>query len=99
MRSDNGDPATRTIPMTTAYERSEAAASRWGRWVGGRTRWPPLIRAAVSLARLASLPRALLNHAVLIFPTGLGCLSTAVTDPEIEFFLEIVNHRLQQERR
>jgi glutamate-1-semialdehyde 2,1-aminomutase len=42
--------------------------------------------------RLDRLHRALLDHGVLISPTGLGCLSTAVTEAEIEYFLEIVNH-------
>jgi glutamate-1-semialdehyde 2,1-aminomutase len=42
--------------------------------------------------RLDELHRALLDHGVLISPTGLGCLSTAVTEAEIEYFLEIVNH-------
>jgi len=42
--------------------------------------------------RLERLHRALLDHGVLISPTGLGCLSTAVSEAEIEYFLEIVNH-------
>ncbi|MGH7335096.1 MAG: aspartate aminotransferase family protein [Candidatus Rokuibacteriota bacterium] len=42
--------------------------------------------------RLDQLQRALLDHGVLISPTGLGCLSTVVTEAEIEYFLEIVNH-------
>jgi glutamate-1-semialdehyde 2,1-aminomutase len=42
--------------------------------------------------RLDQLQRALLDHGVLISPTGLGCLSTAVTEAEIEYFLEVVNH-------
>jgi len=46
-------------------------------------------------ARLGQLHRALLDHGVLISPTGLGCLSTAVTEAEIEYFLEIVNHCVQ----
>jgi glutamate-1-semialdehyde 2,1-aminomutase len=41
--------------------------------------------------RLDLLHRALLDHGVLISPTGLGCLSTAVTEAEIEYVLEIVN--------
>jgi glutamate-1-semialdehyde 2,1-aminomutase len=41
---------------------------------------------------LERLHRALLDHGVLISPTGLGCVSTAVSDAEIEYFLEIVNH-------
>jgi glutamate-1-semialdehyde 2,1-aminomutase len=42
--------------------------------------------------RLDRLHRALLDHGVLISPTGLGCLSTVVTEAEVEYFLEIVNH-------
>ena len=42
--------------------------------------------------RLDQLHRALLDHGVLLSPTGLGCLSTAVTEAEVEYFLEIVNH-------
>ena len=42
--------------------------------------------------RLDQLHRALLDHGVLISPTGLGCLSSVVTEAEIEYFLEIVNH-------
>jgi glutamate-1-semialdehyde 2,1-aminomutase len=42
--------------------------------------------------RFDQLHRALLNHGVLISPSGLGCVSTAVTAAEIEYFLEIVNH-------
>jgi glutamate-1-semialdehyde 2,1-aminomutase len=45
--------------------------------------------------RLERLHRALIDHGVLISPTGLGCLSTAVTEAEIEYFLEIVNHCLK----
>jgi glutamate-1-semialdehyde 2,1-aminomutase len=46
--------------------------------------------------RLDRLHRALLDRGVLISPTGLGCLSTAVTEAEIEYFLEIVNHCVSQ---
>jgi glutamate-1-semialdehyde 2,1-aminomutase len=42
--------------------------------------------------RLDQLFRALLDHGILISPTGLGCLSTAVAESEIEYFLEVVNH-------
>jgi glutamate-1-semialdehyde aminotransferase len=42
-------------------------------------------------ARLDQLQRALLDRGVLISPTGLGCLSTAVTEAEIEYFLEVAN--------
>jgi glutamate-1-semialdehyde 2,1-aminomutase len=41
--------------------------------------------------RLDQIFRALLDRGVLISPTGLGCLSTAVTESEIEYFLEVVN--------
>jgi hypothetical protein len=40
--------------------------------------------------RLERLHRELIDHGVLIAPTGLGCLSTAVTDAEIEYFLEVL---------
>lgn len=40
--------------------------------------------------RLDRLHRELIDHGVLIAPTGLGCLSTAVTDAEIEYFLEVL---------
>ena len=46
--------------------------------------------------RLERLYRALVDHGVLISPTGLGCLSTAVTDAEIEYFLEVF-HACAQE--
>lgn len=46
----------------------------------------------VERRRLDQLHRALLDHGVLISPTGLGCLSSVVTEAEIEYFLEIVNH-------
>ncbi len=39
-------------------------------------------------ARLDRLVRSLLEHGVLIAPTGLGCLSTPMTDVEVEGFLE-----------
>jgi glutamate-1-semialdehyde 2,1-aminomutase len=48
-----------------------------------------------SRTRLDQFHRTLLDHGVLISPTGLGCVSTAVTDAEIEYFLEIVNHCVQ----
>jgi glutamate-1-semialdehyde 2,1-aminomutase len=40
--------------------------------------------------RLDRLHRSLIDHGVLISPTGLGCLSTSVGDTEIEYFLEIL---------
>jgi len=43
---------------------------------------------AAESARLDRLVRSLLEHGVLIAPTGLGCLSTAMTDVEVEGFLE-----------
>jgi glutamate-1-semialdehyde 2,1-aminomutase len=41
--------------------------------------------------RLDRLWRDLIDHGVLIAPTGLGCLSTAVGDAEIEYFLEVLH--------
>jgi glutamate-1-semialdehyde 2,1-aminomutase len=41
--------------------------------------------------RLDRVWRSLIDHGVLISPTGLGCLSTAVGDAEIEGFLEVLN--------
>jgi glutamate-1-semialdehyde 2,1-aminomutase len=41
--------------------------------------------------RFDELYRRLLDHGVLVSPTGLGCLSTAVTDAEVEYFLEVLN--------
>ncbi len=38
--------------------------------------------------RLAALVRSLLEHGVLVAPTGLGCLSTPMTDVEVEGLLE-----------
>ncbi len=46
--------------------------------------------------RLDQLHRELIDHGVLISPTGLGCLSTAVGDAEIEYFLEVLNHCAQR---
>ena len=42
-------------------------------------------------ARFDALFRRLLDHGVLISPTGLGCLSTAVGESEVEYFLEVLN--------
>jgi glutamate-1-semialdehyde 2,1-aminomutase len=41
--------------------------------------------------RLDTIWRSLIDHGVLVSPTGLGCLSTAVGDAEIEGFLEVLN--------
>jgi glutamate-1-semialdehyde 2,1-aminomutase len=38
--------------------------------------------------RLARLVRNLLDHGVLVAPTGLGCLSTPMADAELEWLLE-----------
>jgi glutamate-1-semialdehyde 2,1-aminomutase len=40
-------------------------------------------------ARLDRIVRFLLDHGVLLSPTGLGCLSTPMADAEIEGFLEV----------
>jgi glutamate-1-semialdehyde 2,1-aminomutase len=42
-------------------------------------------------ARLDRLHRALIDHGILLAPTGLGCLSTAVGESEVEYFLEVLN--------
>ena len=42
-------------------------------------------------SRFDALFRRLIDHGVLLSPTGLGCLSTAVTESEVEFFLEVLN--------
>ena len=41
--------------------------------------------------RLDRLYRELIDHGILLAPTGLGCLSTAVGEAEIEYFLEVLN--------
>ena len=45
-------------------------------------------------ARFDRLYRELLDHGVLLSPTGLGCLSTAVGESEVEYFLEVLNTAL-----
>jgi glutamate-1-semialdehyde 2,1-aminomutase len=42
-------------------------------------------------ARLDRVHRALIDHGILVSPTGLGCLSTAVGEAEVEYFLEVLN--------
>jgi glutamate-1-semialdehyde 2,1-aminomutase len=42
-------------------------------------------------ARLDRLYRKLIDHGILLAPTGLGCLSTAVGESEVEYFLEVLN--------
>ena len=42
-------------------------------------------------AAFDALYRRLIDHGVLLAPTGLGCLSTAVGEAEIEYFLEVLN--------
>jgi glutamate-1-semialdehyde 2,1-aminomutase len=42
-------------------------------------------------ARLDRLHRQLIDHGILISPTGLGCVSTAVGEAEVEYFLEVLN--------
>jgi len=49
-------------------------------------------------ARLDRIVRFLLDHGVLLSPTGLGCLSTAMSDPELEGFLEVFAAALSAER-
>jgi glutamate-1-semialdehyde aminotransferase len=43
---------------------------------------------AAEAGRLAAVVRSLLEHGVLLAPTGLGCLSTPMTDVEMEGFRE-----------
>jgi glutamate-1-semialdehyde 2,1-aminomutase len=43
------------------------------------------------LAAFDALYRRLIDHGVLLAPTGLGCLSTAVGEAEVEYFLEVLN--------
>jgi len=50
-----------------------------------RSTWPEPDEAR----RLAAIVRYLLDHGVFISPTGLGCVSTAMGDAEIEGFLEV----------
>jgi glutamate-1-semialdehyde 2,1-aminomutase len=49
-------------------------------------------------ARLERLHRQLIDRGVLISPTGLGCVSTAVGESEVEYFLEVLNACLQETR-
>jgi glutamate-1-semialdehyde 2,1-aminomutase len=49
-------------------------------------------------ARLERLHRQLIDRGVLISPTGLGCVSTAVGESEVEYFLEVLNACLQEAR-
>lgn len=50
------------------------------------------------VARLSRVFRYLLDHGVLIAPTGLGCLSTPMGQAEIESFLEVFASALEEER-
>jgi glutamate-1-semialdehyde 2,1-aminomutase len=43
------------------------------------------------LAEFDKLYRRLIDHGILLAPTGLGCLSTAVGEAEVEYFLEVLN--------
>jgi glutamate-1-semialdehyde 2,1-aminomutase len=43
------------------------------------------------VARLDRVHRQLIDHGILISPTGLGCVSTAVGEAEVEYFLEVLN--------
>ena len=42
-------------------------------------------------ARFDRLYRRLIDHSILLAPTGLGCLSTAVGEADVEYFLEVLN--------
>jgi glutamate-1-semialdehyde 2,1-aminomutase len=48
--------------------------------------------------RLSRIVRFLLDHGVLIAPTGLGCVSTVMAEPELEAFLEVFRAALQDAR-
>jgi glutamate-1-semialdehyde 2,1-aminomutase len=48
-------------------------------------------------ARLERLHRQLIDRGILISPTGLGCVSTAVGEAEVESFLEVLNACLREE--
>lgn len=50
---------------------------------------------ATEAARLDGLYRGLLDHGVLIAPAGLGCLSTVMTEAELDYFLEALTLALQ----
>ncbi len=49
--------------------------------------------------RFGRLYRSLLDHGVLLSPTGLGCLSTPVTEAEVEHFLEVFAFCLERSSR
>jgi glutamate-1-semialdehyde 2,1-aminomutase len=42
-------------------------------------------------ARFDRLYRRLIDHGILLAPTGLGCLSTTVGESEVEYFLEVLS--------
>jgi glutamate-1-semialdehyde 2,1-aminomutase len=42
-------------------------------------------------ARFDRLYRRLIDHGILLAPTGLGCLSTPVGESEVDYFLEVLN--------
>ena len=48
------------------------------------------------LAEFDKLYRRLIDHGILLAPTGLGCLSTAVGEAEVEYFLEVLNACIQK---
>jgi glutamate-1-semialdehyde 2,1-aminomutase len=48
------------------------------------------------VARLGRIHRQLIDHGILLSPTGLGCLSTAVGEAEVEYFLEVLNACLRE---
>jgi glutamate-1-semialdehyde aminotransferase len=45
--------------------------------------------------RLTNIVRYLLDHGVLISPTGLGCVSTVMGDAELEALLEVFHQAVQ----
>ena len=63
--------------------------------VDNRSTWPEPDEAD----RLARIVRYLLDHGVLISPTGLGCVSTAMGEAELEAFLEVFYQAVEHARR
>ena len=85
--------------MEACFERAGVPAAVTG--MGSLFRLHPATRGFVDYrsavsskeenARLDQIHRQLIDHGILISPTGLGCLSTAVGEAEVEYFLEVLN--------
>jgi glutamate-1-semialdehyde 2,1-aminomutase len=92
--------------VTACFERAGVPGAVTG--MGSLFRLHPAARsfvdyrsAAVSdeeRARLDRLHRQLIDHGILISPTGLGCVSTAVGEAEVEYFLEVLNACIEQSK-